>query len=302
MGLERNYDPSADENRADSICFINDVLKFACTLNDFELNCVNVPFSEFADFDHDNVSCQFLSMVLSMHIDVPNRIANWAFGDSSQQSLLALDDAIIGIMREFELVEPLEQLWEAKCKEQDCDPANSMFDGYRKPWPYRPIVRRNHFEDSARVAFELRLDSAGAHVAPLFDGVGYFTSVSMPLRLAVKGTALELLAIEIDVDSGSPAMTRRTEENSRVSQFIPAFREPIVLTPLQREILAALDGQVLRKQPLADLLCKGHGSRFYKKGGITELMAMGLVARCTAGYYRPDAPPEGFNIGSLTST
>ena len=67
-----------------------------------------------------------------------------------------------------------------------------------------------------------------------------------------------------------------------------------MLTPLQQRIRAALDGHALKKQPLANVVSAGEGTRLYKRGGIKELVAAGLVARAKGiGYYRPDAPPRG---------
>lgn len=67
---------------------------------------------------------------------------------------------------------------------------------------------------------------------------------------------------------------------------------PVVVTPLQERILAALHGRALKKEPLADEVCKGQGRTLYKPGGIKELQEKGLVAHLhTVGYYRPDSPP-----------
>jgi len=65
----------------------------------------------------------------------------------------------------------------------------------------------------------------------------------------------------------------------------------LILTPLQRAILKALDGKAMKKEPLADAV-KCDPSRLYRPGGIKELMARALVAKQKGvGYYRPDAPP-----------
>ncbi len=70
-----------------------------------------------------------------------------------------------------------------------------------------------------------------------------------------------------------------------------------IASPLQQQILAALNGEALKKQPLADAVCAGEGTRLYRSGGIKELMKAGLVARKNGiGYYRPDAPPDGLIV------
>jgi hypothetical protein len=71
----------------------------------------------------------------------------------------------------------------------------------------------------------------------------------------------------------------------------------LVLVPLQQNILLALDGKALKKQPLADIVCAGEGTRLYRKNGIKELMTIGRVAHKNGvGYYRPDAPPAGLIV------
>ena len=73
----------------------------------------------------------------------------------------------------------------------------------------------------------------------------------------------------------------------------PAASGPFIPTPLQKAILAALAGQALKKQALADLICKGEGTVLYREGGIKELRALGLVEhKRRIGFFRPDAPPE----------
>jgi hypothetical protein len=74
----------------------------------------------------------------------------------------------------------------------------------------------------------------------------------------------------------------------------PPASGPFIPTPLQKAILAALAGQALNKQALADLICKGEGTVLYREGGIKELRALGLVEhKRRIGFFRPDAPPEG---------
>ncbi|MHB1033723.1 MAG: hypothetical protein ACYC35_01165 [Pirellulales bacterium] len=72
---------------------------------------------------------------------------------------------------------------------------------------------------------------------------------------------------------------------------------PSDLTPVQRRIMQALDGRILTKQQLADLLFKGHSKALYRPGGITDLMRRGLVENERPfGYYRPDALPAEFRL------
>jgi hypothetical protein len=66
-----------------------------------------------------------------------------------------------------------------------------------------------------------------------------------------------------------------------------------VMTPLQTRIYEAIDGVALKRNGLAQKACSGEGSRLYKRGGIKELMAVGLVKNMPGlGYYRPNAPPQ----------
>ena len=63
-------------------------------------------------------------------------------------------------------------------------------------------------------------------------------------------------------------------------------------TPLQKTILAKLDGKGLTKEALA-AACQCEPSRLYRPGGIRELMETGEVEnKRKVGYYRPDAPPN----------
>jgi hypothetical protein len=72
----------------------------------------------------------------------------------------------------------------------------------------------------------------------------------------------------------------------------PPRELPFVPTDFQRLILKALDGRALKKEPLADELCGGHGSRLYRSGGLAELTERGIVVnKPGAGYYRPDRSP-----------
>ncbi len=67
--------------------------------------------------------------------------------------------------------------------------------------------------------------------------------------------------------------------------------EPPKLTDLQERILDALAGKALRTDALAHKVECDRG-QIFRKGGLKELRACGLVAHDEAvGYYRPDDPP-----------
>jgi hypothetical protein len=100
--------------------------------------------------------------------------------------------------------------------------------------------------------------------------------------------------------NGTPAVAPAGHQD--VMPPIPAAqmtppKSSMVLHPLQQAILAALDGQALKKQPLANKVCAGEGTRLYKQNGIKELIKAGLVAHAYGiGYYRPNAPPPGLIV------
>lgn len=101
--------------------------------------------------------------------------------------------------------------------------------------------------------------------------------------------AIEKLVLVAETDA-----VLRDTEGMRGTEVI------LVPTPIQREILKALDGRLLKKKDLETELCGGHGNRLYRKGEIQELMRLGLVAkRRSGGYYRPDAPPPNTLVGNL---
>jgi hypothetical protein len=67
---------------------------------------------------------------------------------------------------------------------------------------------------------------------------------------------------------------------------------PDIMTPLQRDIMKALDGAAMKIEPLANAVSGRDTKRLYKAGGLQELRDRGDVAhRHGVGYYRPDAPP-----------
>jgi hypothetical protein len=73
--------------------------------------------------------------------------------------------------------------------------------------------------------------------------------------------------------------------------------QPVIYNRFQMDILEALENRALTKQKLADRVSNGDGRRLYKKGGLRELMAAGLVEnRRRIGYYRPHVPPPGLVV------
>src|SRR5262249_7705570 len=72
--------------------------------------------------------------------------------------------------------------------------------------------------------------------------------------------------------------------------------KPFLPTPLQRAILEALDGKVLRSDTLATAVKPAKRQLFPQgRGGLAELKQRGLVAHDrSVGFYRPDAPPAGW--------
>ena len=72
----------------------------------------------------------------------------------------------------------------------------------------------------------------------------------------------------------------------------PESGTPFLATPMQKAIFAALDGQSLKKQALADAVAKGDGGALYRRGDLQELRNRGMVQhKPRVGFYRPDAPP-----------
>lgn len=80
----------------------------------------------------------------------------------------------------------------------------------------------------------------------------------------------------------------KTEALMRADPIAP----PFIQTPLQAAILRALNGKALKKQPLADVVCKGDGTALYRHGDLKELRDLGRVHhKPRVGFFRPDAPP-----------
>jgi len=96
--------------------------------------------------------------------------------------------------------------------------------------------------------------------------------------------ALERLQQSVDTTIADRAPAAAIEGPRSAEQFVP--------TQLQRQILDALDGTALKKEPLAAALQLGDPSRLYKPGGIKELRDEKLVDhKRGVGYFRPGAPP-----------
>jgi hypothetical protein len=123
------------------------------------------------------------------------------------------------------------------------------------------------------------------------------------LRLAANVVAIRLTPRGYDfvqaiqngiLDQWSKTQPRKIKPYLRC---VGAALPKLVLSLLQQAIFAALNGKALKKQPLADEVSGGEGTRLYRKDGIKELIAAGLVAKKNGiGYYRPDAPPPGLVI------
>lgn len=76
-------------------------------------------------------------------------------------------------------------------------------------------------------------------------------------------------------------------------------QDPVfVPNAFQKAILKALDHQALRTSSLGQRV--GDERRLFRKNGLTELIEEGMVAHHKRiGYYRPDSPPQGFEIGQV---
>lgn len=77
------------------------------------------------------------------------------------------------------------------------------------------------------------------------------------------------------------------------AKTVPAF----VPSAFQKGILKALAGVALRTDALCAAVKSDH-PRLFRKGGIKELQAHGLVDHHESiGYYRPDEPPPDLAFG-----
>lgn len=74
----------------------------------------------------------------------------------------------------------------------------------------------------------------------------------------------------------------------------------VVRTPLQREILKALDGRSLRQTAL-ERATRTDRRQLHRDGGLKELRDRGEVCHHgRLGYYRPDRPPPGITEQCVT--
>jgi hypothetical protein len=92
------------------------------------------------------------------------------------------------------------------------------------------------------------------------------------------------------------ALRERTQALATVAKLLMYVPEAEGRTPLQRQVLGALDGRALTKEALANYL-NCDPVTLYRPGGIKELMEAGRVqnSRIVGGYYRPDRPPPAQN-------
>ena len=113
------------------------------------------------------------------------------------------------------------------------------------------------------------------------------TWVSMALAMIPNGNLLAEAYLTIRKRLAYQEAITKWESDTPAPQKIDT-----PLTPLQQDILRALDGQALKKEKLAEKL-KIDPARLYRNGGIKELVTKGLVCHKEGvGYYRPDAPPR----------
>ncbi len=71
--------------------------------------------------------------------------------------------------------------------------------------------------------------------------------------------------------------------------------EGFVPNAVQSKILELLEGKAMKSTEIAKKIHSDTARVCRKKGGMGELQEQGLVRwSTTIGYFRPDAPPEGF--------
>lgn len=143
---------------------------------------------------------------------------------------------------------------------------------------------------NGKLTDELLIEAARAHV----------------LRLCGPGKAPRVVIVHVEdvldpitipvLPSCLPA-TASAQPPPAAEPFAPAddAEAPFVLSEAQGFILDALDGKALKTGPLCKAPGLSHADVFRDPGGIQELQRHGLVSRHPrAGYFRPEAPPEGF--------
>jgi hypothetical protein len=101
--------------------------------------------------------------------------------------------------------------------------------------------------------------------------------------------AFEAVQVEI-VPGESTAEPPPAEPASEPPPAEPSPGEAWVPTLLQRQVLAALEGDALRADELGAVTGDRRG--LFQAGGLRELQDRGLVRKDPRlGYYRPDLPP-----------
>jgi hypothetical protein len=143
---------------------------------------------------------------------------------------------------------------------------------------------------NGRPTDELLIEAARAHVLRLF-GPG---KAPRAVSVTVEGV---LDPITLPVPSPCYHAATPDQPAAAAEPFAPTDdpEAPFVLSEAQGFILEALDGKALKTGPLCKAPGLSHADVFRDPGGIQELQRHGLVSRHPrAGYFRPEAPPEGF--------
>jgi len=119
-------------------------------------------------------------------------------------------------------------------------------------------------------------------LAELAAAVRQFCAENMPGRTVL---SVRIYTLEDQQPLQLPVPAIPTRAQQLADAFVP--------TPLQQEILNALEGKALRTDALANKLGVERSRLFQKpKGGIMELKKEGFVeSHPRLGYFRPDAPP-----------
>lgn len=104
------------------------------------------------------------------------------------------------------------------------------------------------------------------------------------------------LAVELWEKSSRTDQDEEIDSGLKSSRKPPKSAGPFVPGPIQKQILAALDGKGLTKEELAEVVFKDRdaGGRLYRRDGLPELRERGLVDNKSGiGFYRTDSPPGG---------
>lgn len=131
----------------------------------------------------------------------------------------------------------------------------------------------------------------GAQELRLIANERYGAELTLESAIMLRGVYARLVEKTSDEADAAPlvdvvAKLGKRDENK------PPGQQDKPLTPLQRDILKALNGRALKTEALAKEVCGGEDRRLYKPGGLKELRAAGRVAhKSGVGHYRPDRPP-----------